>query len=164
MPQIEQLASTYAGQVFWMLIVFALIYFGIGKAMLPKIESTVEGRERRIADDLAAAERAQAEADAGEEAYRVRMNDARATALVRTQDAKAKALAASEARVKQADDLLATEVATAEAGVARARADALSNLEGVAAEITQDLVARLAGLTVSADEAANAVRRAATAR
>ncbi|WCT72118.1 ATPase [Sphingomonas naphthae] len=164
MPQIEQLASTYAGQVFWMLIVFALIYFGIGKAMLPKIESTVEGRERRIADDLAAAERAQAEADAGEEAYRVRMNEARATSLAQNQDAKARAQAASEARVKQADAVLAGASATAEASLSAARTDALSHLESVAAEITQDLVARLAGLTVSTDEAATAVRRAATAQ
>ena len=38
--------------------------------MLPKIQSTVDAREAQIADDLAAAEAARAEADETEEAYR----------------------------------------------------------------------------------------------
>ena len=50
----------------------ALIYFGIGKAMLPKIQSTVEARDKRIADDLAAAEAARVAADETEAAYRAR--------------------------------------------------------------------------------------------
>ena len=58
MPQIAQLAATYASQVFWMLVVFALIYFGIGKAMLPKITATMDAREARISGDLRAAEAA----------------------------------------------------------------------------------------------------------
>jgi len=55
MPQIAQIVDTYASQIFWLLIVFGLIYFGIGRSMLPKIESTVEARDARIASDLAAA-------------------------------------------------------------------------------------------------------------
>ncbi|NWP01118.1 ATPase, partial [Escherichia coli] len=47
MPQLSQIPEIYASQLFWLAIVFALIYFGIGKAMVPKID--------RIAGDLAAA-------------------------------------------------------------------------------------------------------------
>ena len=63
MPQIAQILETYASQFFWLLIVFGLIYFTIGQGMLPKIEANMEARDRKIADDLAAAERARAEAD-----------------------------------------------------------------------------------------------------
>jgi len=56
MPQINQLADVAWSQFFWLLLVLALIYFGIGRAMLPKIESTMAARDRQIADDLAAAE------------------------------------------------------------------------------------------------------------
>jgi F-type H+-transporting ATPase subunit b len=51
MPQIAQIASTYAGQIFWLLIVFGFIYFGIGRSMLPKIEATVDARNSKIADE-----------------------------------------------------------------------------------------------------------------
>ena len=60
MPQLNQLAEVALSQFFWLLLVLGLIYFGIGKAMLPKIQSTVDLREKRIADDLAAAEAARA--------------------------------------------------------------------------------------------------------
>ena len=34
MPQIAQILETYASQIFWLLIVFGLLYFGIAKGML----------------------------------------------------------------------------------------------------------------------------------
>ena len=48
MPQISQILETYASQFFWLLIVFGLLYFGIGRAMLPKIEATVDARDAKI--------------------------------------------------------------------------------------------------------------------
>ena len=63
MPQIAQILETYASQFFWLMIVFGLVYFTIGHGMLPKVEATMDARNRKIADDLAAAELARAEAD-----------------------------------------------------------------------------------------------------
>lgn len=162
MPQIAQIAATYASQIFWLLIVFGLIYFGIGKAMLPKIESTVEARDRKISDDLAAAQRARAEADGTEEAYRKAMDSARASALKATQEAKAQAGRDAEIRVKARDVELAEQNAAAEARIAAARTTALSSIEDVAAEAAQDIVARISGVTVDRAEAASVVRAALT--
>jgi F-type H+-transporting ATPase subunit b len=160
MPQIAQIAATYASQIFWLLITFGLIYFGIGKAMLPKIESTVEARDKKIADDLAAAHRARAEADGTEEAYRAAMDAARASAAKATQEAKAQAARDAEVRVKARDAELAEQHATAEARITASRRDALASIEDVAAEAAQDIVARVSGVTVDRAEAAGAVRAA----
>ena len=46
MPQINQLSDVLYSQLFWLLLTLAVIYFGIGKAMLPKIMSTIERRSR----------------------------------------------------------------------------------------------------------------------
>src|SRR5688500_15225845 len=100
MPQIAQIVATYASQIFWLLVVFGLIYFVIGRGMLPKIEATVEARDAKIASDLAEASRARAAADATEEAWRQQMAEARAAAQAETAAAKAKATADAEARVK----------------------------------------------------------------
>jgi F-type H+-transporting ATPase subunit b len=164
MPQIAQLAATYASQIFWMLIIFGAIYVGIGKLMLPKIEATVDQRDRKISGDLAAAERARAEADATEEAYRTRMDAARAGAQKTAADAKAAALLDSEAKVKAADAVLAEQGAAAEARLSAARGNALASIETVAAEAAQDIVARLAGIPVSSAEAAHAVKDALSAQ
>ena len=52
MPQIAQLTADnwyLASQLFWLLVVFAGIYVVIGRGMLPKIEATVDARDRKVA-------------------------------------------------------------------------------------------------------------------
>ena len=160
MPQIAQIASTYAGQIFWLLIVFGLIYFGIGRSMLPKIEATVDARNTKIADDLAAAERARADADVTEEAWRTKMSAARAEAQAATAEAKTAGALATEQRVKAADVISAGRVAEAEAAIRSASLEAMANIESAASEAAQDIVAKLSGLSVTPAVAGAAVRKA----
>ena len=84
MPQLNQLADVALSQLFWLLLVLGLIYFGIGKGMLPKIQSTVDLREKKIAEDHAAAEAARAAADQSEASYRERMDVSRAERILGT--------------------------------------------------------------------------------
>jgi F-type H+-transporting ATPase subunit b len=158
MPQLNQLAEVAFSQFFWLLLVLALIYFGIGHAMLPKIQSTVEAREQRIADDLAAAQAARAGADRIEADYRSRMDESRAEALKLAQEAKAASGRANEEQVRAAGEEIGAKVGEAEARIRAAGEAALSDIETVAAEAAQDMVQKLAGLTVSSNQAAKAVK------
>ena len=79
MPQIDQIASIYASQFFWLVLVFGLILIG-SYTMLPKIQGTVEQRDSRIRSDLVAAEAARAEADAAEDAYQAKLGASRSEA------------------------------------------------------------------------------------
>lgn len=161
MPQIDQIAEIYASQLFWLVVVFALLYFGIGKAMVPKIQRTVDDRQARISGDLAAAEAARAEADAAEAAYAARLNESRATAQAELAAAKAKATAEAEARVKAADAAVHIKSAEAEARLAHALGEASESIEQIATEAAREIAERVAALSVSPDEAARAVRAAA---
>ena len=58
MPQISQLAATYASQIFWLLLTFGFVFFVIGLGMVPKVQGTIDSRDKSVADDLAAAEAA----------------------------------------------------------------------------------------------------------
>jgi F-type H+-transporting ATPase subunit b len=160
MPQIAQIVDTYASQIFWLFIVFGLIFFGIGRAMLPKIEATIEARDAKIASDLAAAEAARAKADETEEAYRARIDAARAEALKATHAAKAAGAAETEKRVKAADAELAAQAAAADERIRAAQAEALAGIEDVAAEAAQEIVAKISGAAIGRDEAAGAVKLA----
>ena len=161
MPQISQIAATYASQIFWLLITFGLLYFGIGKAMVPRIIATVDAREARIASDLVAAERARLAADSTEADWRAKMDAARAAALAETNAAKAQATLSAETQVRHADAGLAERLGHHELAIANAKAEAMSNLQAVAADAARDLVAKLAGVQVSAETASDAVRRTA---
>lgn len=158
MPQIAQISEIFASQLFWLALFFGLIYLVVGRAMLPKIEATVEARDKRIAEDLAEAERARTRAEEIEEAHRLETERNRAEAAQLTAAAKAEAARAGEAKVKTAD---AENEARVEAAAARIRAAtdaALAEIETVAAEAAQDIVQRISGAAVGEDEAARAVK------
>jgi F-type H+-transporting ATPase subunit b len=160
MPQINQLSDVLYSQLFWLLLTLAVIYFGIGRAMLPKIQSTMAARDDRIASDLAAAEAARRDADATEEAYRARISESRADALKVTAAAKQDSARATEGRVREADEGIRVKAEAAEARLRTATDAALADIETVAAEAAQEMVARLAGVTVSTADAAQAVKAA----
>lgn len=159
MPQIEQIAATYASQIFWLLVTFGAVYFVVGKLMVPRIQSTVDLRDRRIADDLAAAEAARRAADGTEEAWRAELEQARAAAQAETAAAKQRATAAFERQVHDADAELAMRTAHHDRAVAEAKASTMGNMHGVAADAACDLVTKLTGTQVSAEAASAAVRR-----
>lgn len=159
MPQISQIAATYASQIFWLLITFGLLYFVVGRGMVTKIVATTDARDARIAGDLAAAEAARAEADRTEEAWRTEMDRARAAAAAETAAAKAQAAQSAEVQVRAADAGLAERQGHHDLAIANAKAQALANINVVSAEAARDLVAKLAGLDVTQEQAAVAVRQ-----
>ena len=158
MPQLEQLMVVYQSQWFWLLLVLAIIYLAIGKGMVPKIEGVVEDRNARIQGDLDAAGRARAEADQAEEMARSGELQARGEAQTAIAEAKAAAAKETEQALSLADRQIAGQLAEAEARIAKARAEAMQSLEIVAAEAARDVVAKVSGVDVGADQAAASVK------
>ncbi|HEX9947859.1 MAG TPA: ATPase [Allosphingosinicella sp.] len=160
MPQINQLADAAYSQFFWLLLVLAILYFGIGRMMLPKIQSTVEARDQRISGDLAAAQAAREAAEGTEAAYRARMDSSRAEALKVAQAAKVAGAKSTEERMRAANAEIGAKVEAAEARIRTATEATLSEIEGVAAEAAREMVERLAGVPVGSEEATRAVKAA----
>lgn len=158
MPQIEQIAETLSSQVFWLLVFFGLTFMLVGLGMVPKIMGTVDLRNQQIADDLTAAQTARDAADREEEAWRKRENANRAAAQGLIADAKARAAAANAAKLAETQSRLDARLIEAEAGIAAARNGALAEIEGVAADVTRDIVARIAGTTIEPGAAEAAVK------
>ena len=158
MPQIEQLPIIFTSQLFWLLIVFGIVYFGIARGMVPKIQSTVELREKTIADDLEKAQAARSEAEEIEVAYRERMDASRAEAAQLTREARQASALETEAKVRAASEQIGKKVAAAEAEIRTAAEAARTEVEKAAVEATQELVARLTGAKVNRAQAAAAVK------
>jgi F-type H+-transporting ATPase subunit b len=158
MPQLTQLPQIFWSQLFWLVVVFGITFFVIGRGMVPKIQSTVDAREKQVADDLAKAQAARAAADETEAAWRERMDAARAEAARIASEAKQDSARKTEAKVKAAADKLNLKVEASEKKIGEAVASARAEIEAVAAELTQDLVSRLAGIKVEQKDAAAAVK------
>ena len=158
MPQIEQLPAIFFSQLFWLAVVFGIIFFVIGRGMLPKVQSTIEAREKRIAEDLERAQAARAAAEETEEAWRERMDAARAEAAKLAQDAREESARQTEAKVNKAAERINFKVEAAQGKIRDALESARAEIESVAAEATQELVARLTGMKVDKKDAADAVK------
>lgn len=148
MPQLSQIGEIYASQLFWLAIVFALIYFGIGRGMVPKIEKTVEDRTARITDDIAAAEAARDAARSMEEAYEDSLTGARTDAARLNAAAKAKVAADTEARLKAASVEIDARIDTSLAGIDAASKNAMTEIEGATVDVVEAIIARLSGASV----------------
>ena len=160
MPQIAQLSddSWYlVSQIFWLLVVFAVVYFVVGRMMLPKIEATIDARDRRIVDDLAAAKAAHDAAAILEEECHRKADTLRAEAQKASQAAKDKAARETEKRLAKIDAELAAKFATAEAELRDTKTEAMANVESIASEAARDLVVRLSGVKVKPEQADKAV-------
>ncbi len=160
MPQIAQLPEIWSSQLFWLLVIFGLVYFVIGRGMVPKVMDTVGLRDKQIADDLAAAQAARDAADEAEEAWRKRENANREAAQALVAEAKNKAQAATESKLAQVQAAIDTRLEEAEARIDASRAEAAAEIETVAAEAAQDIAARLAGIKVTKTDARSAVKKA----
>jgi F-type H+-transporting ATPase subunit b len=158
MPQITQLPLIFWSQLFWVALVFGFIFFVIGRGMLPKIQGTVELRDQKIAEDLERAQAARAQAEETEAAWRTRMDAARSEAARLAQEAKQKSAQETEKKVKAAADKLNLKIESSEAKIRDALAAARAEIETVAADATREMVQRLTGIKVDAQEAAAAVK------
>lgn len=160
MPQIAQLSETFASQIFWLLVFFGLTFLVVGRGMVPKIMATVADRESQIGADLAAAKAARDAADEQEAQWRVRENENRAAAQALVAAAKERGALETEARLKTAQAQFDSEIGAAETRIEAARRDALAELEIVAADAAQAIVAKLANIDVPQPAAQRAVKEA----
>ncbi len=158
MPQISQLAATYASQIFWLLLTFGIVFVVIGLGMVPKIQGNVDQRDKTVTDDLAAAEAARTAADQAEEQWRTRENAIRADAQRVIAEARAEAAKRTEATLAEAGERINVRLSAEEARIGDASKSAMAEIEAVAAEAAQTIVTRLSGVNVSADEARGAVK------
>ena len=160
MPQIDQLGESWylASQLFWLALVFGFILIVVGYGMLPKVEATVDARDRKIADDLTAAKAARDAADGIEADWRAKSDGARADAQALVAAAKAKAAGEANERLAAANATVEARLVAAEAEIAAAKASVMAEVENVAGDVAQQLVARLSGISVTPAAAATAVK------
>ncbi len=152
--------ETFPSQLFWLAVTFAFLFVVLWRVAGPRIAGTIGARRHRIADDLAVAQKNRTGAEAAEAAYQTALAGARARAQSLA-DANRKSIADELERDRHTASAKAhDEVAAAEARIAASRDAARSQVIQAAEDAAIAIVAHLTGETVSADDAAAAVRSA----
>ena len=156
MPQLD--VSTFASQIFWLIICFATLYYLLSRKALPRVAEILEARQDRIAADLDEAQRLRVEAEAALAEYEAAIAKAQAEAQALLSELQARLQAETARRQAELDARLAEQVATAEAQIAEAKQAALDELRTAAVGVAQAAAAQLAGLKVTKKTAEAALR------
>ena len=143
LPQFE--FQHWAGQIAYLLILFAILYVLIARVFAPRIRAVFDERAKTIADALSSARSVQTEAAAQAEAARQALADARTAAHKTAADAKAKAADEAKARNAVEEAKLSAKLAEAEARIRASRDAAMASVGAVAAETASAIVEKLTG-------------------
>lgn len=158
MPQFQ--LANFVPQMAWLVLAFAVLYFGIVRATLPRLARTIDAREGQMNGNLEAARSAKAAADELEAQHEAALVAARERARSSITDARAAAAKAQEGQLAQAAHVLADEGHAAAAAVATARDKALADIETFAADAAGAIVAKLTGHPAARGDVEAAVRNA----
>jgi F-type H+-transporting ATPase subunit b len=141
LPQLD--VSLFPSQIFWLAIFFTLLYLLLDRALLPKLSGVIETREKRIKDDIDAAAKANADAQAALSAYDNAIASARADSRQRLDEARAEAADVRGKQTAEAEATLTARLNAAEAKLAQQRADGLSAARAAGEAVAQDIVGQL---------------------
>lgn len=156
MPQFD--SATFPSQLFWLAVILVLFFIAMRSSALPKIGGALEARRQKIDDDLDKAAAYREEAEAALAAYEKALAEAAEKAHAIQREA-AEAIAAKAAERRSAVVArLAEDTKAAEARIAAAKKPAIASLQDVAADVVQQVAAKLAGVKVSETDARAAVK------
>jgi F-type H+-transporting ATPase subunit b len=147
----------FAGQIFWLVITFGLLFILLSRFTIPKIAGSLAARKNRIEGDLGAAEKSRKDAADALTAYETALAQARGKALALADENRKRIVSEIEGLKSAADAKAQDAMAKAEARIGAERTRAEGSIRSAAAEAAASIVERLLGVAVSGDEAIAAV-------
>jgi F-type H+-transporting ATPase subunit b len=138
-------SETFASQLLWFAVCFALLYLLMAKIALPRVGGILAARREHVEGDLKTAQSLREKADAELAAYEKALADARGRAQGIANEMREKLNAEAEQTRKRLEGELNAKLAEAERTIAGTKQAALANVRGIAVEATGAIVERLIG-------------------
>lgn len=157
LPQLD--TSTYASQIFWLIVAFVLLYVMMSKVALPKVSEVLEIRESEINTNLNRAEKFQSEIEDVRSSYEKALEKAHADAAAVVQKIEEATTAKVNAKQGQFSDMAKDRLAKSEKNIQAAKNEVLSSLEDIAADITKDAVKKIADISIKKEAALKVVKQ-----
>ena len=153
-------ATHFAGQLFWLAIIFGLLYRLMSRVALPRIASILEERQATIDGALKAAATAQKGAEEAAAAHEAALARAKANAQAIANEARAKSAREIDATRASVEKELAGKLAAAETRIGEMKAKAMENVASIASEAAGAVIEQLTGKAAKAGDVAKAIAAA----
>lgn len=150
LPQLD--TTTFAGQIFWLVISFVALYLVISRIAAPKISGVLADRRARIQGDLDSAADAKKASEAAIANYERALQEAKSRALKIGEEVRNQVQTESNTKSEAAAKQLAADTQKAEARIAEMRSGALAKLNAIARDTAAEIVLKLTGEQASAGD------------
>src|SRR5688572_852787 len=158
MPQLN--VETWPPQLVWLAIAFLGLFFLMRFVALRRVGGVIERRQKKVSDDLAAAQRFKQETEKAIADYEAALAAARAKGNAIAQAARQNLTRETEQERAKIEAELKSQIAAAEKTIAATKARAMAEIEKVSADLAAEIVSELAGIKVGN----TSLRKAAAAR
>ena len=156
LPQFDP--SSFAGQVFWLIIAFSVLYFFFAKKTLPEISSVMENRKMHIQSDLDSAETLKTEAEQVHAAYDEALDKARQKSSGYFLKATEKINKNTVAQLQAFQDKASEQISALEAEINDAKTAAMDDMNVIAAEIASEAAEKIIGVSADIKKAKTVVQ------
>ena len=141
----------------WLTLTFGLLYLLMSKIALPRVESILHTRARKITKDIGEANAFRAQSEDAAAAHDKTIAGAKAKALALAQETQARLNAETEANRLTLEAELNARLAASETQVLAMKAKAMGNVEAIASEAAAAIVLRITGKPAGQDAIATAM-------
>jgi len=141
MPQLDP--SSYASQIFWLLICFFAMMFIMSNFIIPKIADTRQQRDNKIDSYLHKAEELQQKTEAAIKRYEEALNSASEKASVALQETKDELNQVISKKQTELDKKLQKQIKAGELEISSEKEAALKEIKSVSAEVTMEILRKL---------------------
>ena len=155
LPQFD--VSTFASQIFWLIVACWGLYYLLVRKGLPRIDGILAERQGRITGDLDRAAALRREAEESLQRYEAMVAEAHARAREQIEASQQRLATEFAQRQEALDADLNAKRQDAERRIGAARHTAMGELATVAADVVQMAIRRLVGIEVGSDESRAAV-------
>jgi F-type H+-transporting ATPase subunit b len=156
--------DTYASQLVWLAITFAVLYYLMSKVALPRVAAILAARRNRIEADLAEAAAARKNAEDAGVLHEKTLAEARAKSQAMAQQTHEKLAAETDAKRKALEADLNARLTDAEGKIATIKAQAMGNVDAIARESAAAIVERITGRSPDPAAVSRAVDQAVAAK
>jgi F-type H+-transporting ATPase subunit b len=146
MPQLD--VATWPPQLIWLAIAFFSLFLIMRFVALPRVGGVIERRQKKVNDDLSAAQRLKDETEKAIADYTAALAAARAKGNAVAQAAREKLTHETEQERAKVEAELHGQIAAAEKTIAASKVKALTEIEKLSVDLAAEIVAELAGIKI----------------
>jgi F-type H+-transporting ATPase subunit b len=156
--------AAFASHLFWLAITFGILFYVTQRLIVPRVGGILEDRRDRVAGDHGEASRLKRETDEVIATYERELAEARQRAhgIAHERREEIKAELAQQRSETEAE--LQLKIAAAEETIAGLRDTAMADIDQIAVEAAQAIIARIAPVSVAEADLRGAVEAAKGAR